>query len=63
VNGETTLVNSEGRNVTQRVMECVDADPQRAGITAVVAALKEDLPPVTQHPSLIIIETPYTNAH
>ncbi|CAN7432984.1 oxidoreductase [Brucella pseudogrignonensis] len=51
VKGKTTLVNSEGRIVTQHIMERADADQQRAAITAMVEALKEDLPRVSIMPA------------
>ncbi len=41
VKGKTTLVNSEGRIVTQHIMERADADQQRAAITAMVEAIKK----------------------
>lgn len=51
VKGKTTLVNSEGRIVTQHIMERADADQQRTAITAMVEALKEDLPRVSIMPA------------
>ncbi|MND60595.1 hypothetical protein D3C80_518270 [compost metagenome] len=51
VKGKTTLVNSEGRIVTQHIMERADADQQRAAITAMVEALKEDLPRISIMPA------------
>ncbi len=51
VKGKTTLVNSEGRIVTQHIMERADAEQQRATITAMVEALKEELPRVSIMPA------------
>ena len=51
VRGKTTLVNSEGRVITQHIMERADASAQRAALDAMVSALKEDLPRVSIMPS------------
>src|SRR5690606_5254138 len=47
VKGKTTLVNAEGRIITQHIMERADAQQQRAALDAVVAALSEKLPRVS----------------
>lgn len=44
VKGKTTLVNAEGRVITQHIMERADASAQRATLDAMVAALSEKLP-------------------
>ncbi len=51
IKGKTTLVNSEGRIVTQHIMERADASQQRAVLEATIAALKEDLPRVSIMPA------------
>lgn len=51
VKGKTTLVNAEGRIITQHIMERADAQQQRAALDAVVAALSEKLPRVSIMPA------------
>ncbi len=51
VKGKTTLVNAEGRVITQHIMERADAQQQRVVLDAVVSALKEDLPRVNIMPA------------
>ncbi len=51
VKGKTTLVNAEGRVITQHIMERVDASAQRVVLDAMVSALKEDLPRVSIMPA------------
>ncbi len=50
VKGKTTLVNAEGRVITQHIMERSDASAQRAALDAMVAALSESLPRVSIMP-------------
>ncbi|MFK3666080.1 hypothetical protein ACI2JN_12610 [Ochrobactrum teleogrylli] len=50
VKGKTTLINAEGRVITQHIMERADASAQRAAIDAIVAALSESLPRVSIMP-------------
>ena len=51
IKGKTTLVDAEGRVVTQHIMERAGAEQQRAALDAVVAALKEELPRVDPQPA------------
>ncbi len=51
VKGKTTLVNAEGRVITQHIMERADVQQQRAVLDATVAALSESLPRVTIMPA------------
>ncbi len=51
VKGKTTLVNAEGRVITQHIMERADAQQQRVVLDAVVSAIKEDLPRVSIMPA------------
>lgn len=51
VKGKTTLVDAEGRIITQHVMERADAQQQRLAMDAVVAALSETLPRVSIMPA------------
>src|SRR5690606_34175 len=51
VKGKTTLVNAEGRVITQHIMERADAQHQRAVLDAVVASLSEKLPRVSIMPA------------
>lgn len=50
VKGRTTLVDAEGRIITQHIMERATAEQQAASLRAMVEALKEDLPRVTIMP-------------
>jgi hypothetical protein len=47
IKGKTTLVNAEGRIITQHIMERADAEAQRIAMDAVVASMAEGLPRVT----------------
>lgn len=51
VKGKTTLVDAEGRIITQHIMERATAEQQADTLRAMVDALKEDLPRVTIMPA------------
>src|SRR5690606_5297774 len=46
IKGKTTLIDAEGRIITQHVMERAGAESERAALEATVEALKETLPRV-----------------
>ncbi|WP_266032885.1 metallophosphoesterase family protein [Brucella intermedia] len=51
VKGKTTLVNAEGRVITQHIMERADDKARAEALAAMVDALKEDLPRVSIMPA------------
>lgn len=51
VKGRTTLIDAEGRIITQHIMERATAESQAAAFAAAVEAIKEDLPRVTIMPA------------
>lgn len=51
VKGKTTLVNAEGRVITQHIMERADDKARADALAAMVDALKEDLPRVSIMPA------------
>lgn len=51
VKGKTTLVDAEGRIITQHIMERATAEQQADALRAMVDALKEDLPRVSIMPA------------
>jgi transposase-like protein len=44
IKGKTTLVDAEGRIITQHVMERANAEQQRAVLDGIIAGLKDELP-------------------
>lgn len=44
IKGKTTLIDAEGRIITQHVMERASAESQSATLDAIIAGLKDDLP-------------------
>lgn len=61
IKGRTTLVDAEGRVITQHIMERATAESQAAVFAAAVAALKEDLPRVTIMPPPTRVESDLLN--
>lgn len=51
VKGKTTLVDAEGRIITQHIMERADAQARQAQIDAIVAGYKDEIPHVTIMPA------------
>ncbi|NYD84301.1 hypothetical protein HD884_004414 [Ochrobactrum intermedium] len=51
VKGKTTLVNAEGRVITQHIMERADDKARAEALAAMVDALKEDLPRISIMPA------------
>jgi len=51
VKGKTTLVNAEGRVITQHIMERADDKARAEALAAMIEALKEDLPRVNIMPA------------
>ncbi len=51
VKGKTTLVNAEGRVITQHIMERADDKARAEALSAMIGALKEDLPRVNIMPA------------
>lgn len=51
VKGKTTLVNAEGRVITQHIMERADDKARAEALAAMIGALKEDLPRVNIMPA------------
>ncbi|MDH7786308.1 hypothetical protein QBD01_002329 [Ochrobactrum sp. 19YEA23] len=51
VKGKTTLVNAEGRVITQHIMERADDKARAEALSAMIEALKEDLPRVSIMPA------------
>jgi len=51
VKGKTTLVNAEGRVITQHIMERADDKARAEALAAMIEALKEDMPRVNITPA------------
>lgn len=51
IKGKTSLIDAEGRIITQHVMERVDADEQKIALEAALEALKEELPRLPPAPA------------
>ncbi|WP_176026569.1 oxidoreductase [Brucella intermedia] len=51
IKGKTTLVNAEGRVITQHIMERADDKARAEALAAMVDALKEDLPRISIMPA------------